>query len=1107
MARIPGASILARRPVRLGLAVLAAGLALTLLATLRTDEAVRHEQAHRFQTSAERLEGSVGRRILRAEQILRSARAAHVAMGGFDRRRFRTYVERLERDGEMPSVRGLGVVARVPRTELPAFVARERADAAPGFNVHGTGNAPDLFVTRFAEPMGRNAAGWGRDWGNEPLRRAAAEQAVDTGGIALSAPLVQLQADRGPGWILFLPIYRPGAPTATVAGRREALEGLLYARMLASEVLSTVRGVQEDGLQFQLWDGAPAAGRPVYDSRTAQPSTTAPPEHQPVYQGELSIGGRQLTIRVWSEDGPPLGTVGATVGVAFTGIALSVLLALAVGRLLAARESAEERSRRMQEELARMEELAQRTTGVVVGLDERLRLRWINAGFTLLSGWTEDDCVGHPASRFLRAADGGAELAEAVDRLRHGASHLRIELLHGRKDGSLCWLDATVQLDGEDGGFLLTADDISARRLAERRLAESEHLIRLMADNIPARLSYWDADLRCRMANRTLLQQYGRTLAQLRGTPMQEVLGAEVFAEVGPRLEAALRGVPQRFERTHARAGGQPMTTLVHYVPDYDHGEVCGLFVLSLDITELKQAQEAALEASRAKTQFLSHMSHEIRTPMNAILGMLALLRSTELDARQADYSHKAEAAARSLLGLLNDVLDLTKIESGKMQLDPAPFRVDSLLQDLAAILGGTAHAKSLRLTFDADPAIPPVLVGDDMRLRQVLVNLGGNAVKFTHRGEVVVGLRLVERSAQAVLVEFAVRDTGIGIAPQDQERIFTDFSQAAASTTREFGGTGLGLGICRRLVAMMGGELRLESLPGRGSCFFFTLRLPVADAGAQTQPPRIGAPGQVEAGRRLAGLRLLVVEDNAINQQVARELLCAHGADVTLAGDGREGVRAVETAPLPFDAVLMDVQMPVMDGYTATREIRERLGDRRTPIIAMTANAMAPDRERCLQAGMDDHVPKPFDLPMLLDVLARHAVRRIGGPTGGPPPAPSTPPASADPAYWNRAGALQRLGGNAALLDSMVPLFCRNLRETEQQLQALAAGVPTEQAVALFHTLKGMAATMGAEELARAAGIAERGLRDGGPAPAAELAAPVRQAIEATLAVLDPGA
>ncbi|MGI9133734.1 MAG: response regulator, partial [Rhodoferax sp.] len=532
----------------------------------------------------------------------------------------------------------------------------------------------------------------------------------------------------------------------------------------------------------------------------------------------------------------------------------------------------------------------------------------------------------------------------------------------------------------------------------------------------------------------------------------------------------------------------------------------------------LEAARDVAEQASLAKGQFLANMSHELRTPMNAILGLLKLLQATALNDQQIKYTHQTEGAARSLLSLLNDILDFSKIEAGKMALDPHPFLIDQLLRDLSVILSASVTEKDLDVLFDIDSQVPRHLVGDAMRLQQVLINLGSNAIKFTSQGQVVVRLRVVERDAQGVLIEFAVQDSGIGIAPEHQVHIFTGFSQAEASTTRRFGGTGLGLAICRRLVALMGGVLQVESSQGIGSTFSFTVRLELgaqeniaislkpaaalhalvvddnaasrelmagmahslgwsvdlADSGASAlamvqqslaegKPYEVvfvdwkmpgmdgwetsermrallanrsmilmvsahgrdmlgqrsaserarldgflvkpvtasmlydgvmearaamaqAASGMAQAAaaepaakpKRLDGLRLLVVEDNKINQLVAKGLLGQEGAVVTLADNGQLGVQALNDAPEYFDLVLMDVQMPVMDGFEATRIIRQTLALADLPVIAMTANAMASDREACLAAGMNDHVGKPFEIDHLVATVLHYVARDI---------------------------------------------------------------------------------------------------------------------------------
>ncbi len=512
--------------------------------------------------------------------------------------------------------------------------------------------------------------------------------------------------------------------------------------------------------------------------------------------------------------------------------------------------------------------------------------------------------------------------------------------------------------------------------------------------------------------------------------------------------------------------------------------------------------------ASVAKSQFLSNMSHELRTPMNGVLGMLELLQASGLDSRQADCARKAQTSGQALAGLLNDILDLSRMEAGRLALDPQPFRLAPLLNEVHTLLSAAAGDKPVAVRLDVAPDLPPVLVGDALRLRQVLLNLGGNAVKFTPEGEVAVRVRGVARGPEGTTLEFSVVDTGIGIEPALQAGIFEGFAQADGSATRRFGGTGLGLGICRRLVTLMGGTLTLDSAPGQGSAFH--VRVTLGEAPAEAAPV-VPVPSAPKPPQVLAGLRLLLVEDNPINRQVAVALLTFHGASVETAEDGAQGVEAVARAGQPFDAVLMDLQMPVMDGLTATRRIRGELGQAALPIIAMTANVSEADRQACRDAGMDDHIGKPFDVRVLLELLVRHtrgdpaAAGEGAGPVPVPAPesreAPDVPEGASAPAQGtvDTAAALERLGGDRTLYAQVLEEFLAEMAQVPPRLASLLAGGDLAGAAGILHTLKGLAGTVGAMELAAQARAWEAQLRQ--PAagtPPDDVLPAVRRALDA---------
>ena len=500
---------------------------------------------------------------------------------------------------------------------------------------------------------------------------------------------------------------------------------------------------------------------------------------------------------------------------------------------------------------------------------------------------------------------------------------------------------------------------------------------------------------------------------------------------------------------------------------------------------ELEIAVNKAKSANEAKSQFLANMSHELRTPMNAILGMLSLLQKTELNSRQKDYALKTESAAKSLLSLLNDILDLSKAEAGKMELDPIGFNLDKVLFDLKVILNTNIGSKPVELIVDIDEKVPRYLFGDSLRLQQILINLGGNAIKFTQQGYVAISVELNSILSNSVNLKFSVKDSGIGIAPENHQKIFSGFTQAESSTTRRFGGTGLGLAISQRLVAMMGGSLNLQSELNVGSCFFFFIEIPLLSAEEIVALENKNLKKENNNNlKRLDSMKILLVEDNPTNQQIALELLQAEGAWVDVANDGQEAInflsKNLKALNSPgVDLVLMDLQMPGMDGITATRFIRNQLDCKTLPIVAMTANAMKSDRDACIESGMNEHLGKPFDL--------EHVIKVLRAQTGWSEikvdkklTSIDQPITSEQIKEFDFQGAIARMGGNEALYRKMLPKFIENLSKLPDKLNELLLSPENIPKIAHeMHSLKGIAVTMGALHLSEQVGVIEKKLKE----------------------------
>lgn len=493
---------------------------------------------------------------------------------------------------------------------------------------------------------------------------------------------------------------------------------------------------------------------------------------------------------------------------------------------------------------------------------------------------------------------------------------------------------------------------------------------------------------------------------------------------------------------------------------------------------ELKKAKELAEDATHAKAEFLANMSHEIRTPLNAVIGMTHLAQKLDVSAKMQDYLQKIMGAGQHLLGVINDILDFSKIEAGKLRVECTEFELSQLMETVMTLVQDKASAKGLALSLELDPQAPQHLRGDPLRLSQILVNFAGNAVKFTEQGEVTIRVKQIETDERASLLRFSVQDTGIGLTAEQKSRLFQSFQQADSSTTRKYGGTGLGLAISRELISLMQGDVGVESEYGKGSVFWFSVRL---EKGKNTHRAAEEAPVVgTGAVNRMTGAKILLAEDNELNQQVAIELLRSEGYVVDLAVNGTLAVEMIKRNG--YDLVLMDMQMPEMDGLDATRLIRREERFAELPIVAMTANALESDRSICLAAGMNDHVAKPFDPEALFATIARWLQDKASLPTVLRQTGTEHTDFPHQISGLDTESGLRRALGKPSLYVQLLRSFSAGQKDALHEIADKFRQEDYETAERIAHTLKAVAGTIGAVSIQEKAAQIEGHLKQKRP-------------------------
>jgi|GEM_PF-706128 len=725
--------------------------------------------------------------------------------------------------------------------------------------------------------------------------------------------------------------------------------------------------------------------------------------------------------------------------------------------------------------------------------------------FCAMLGYTRDEVIGMNVMQWEvdhSAEDCPRHLAERL----HDPGHDRFVTRHRRRDGSIFHVEISgcpIALEGQTVLFN------SSRDISER-LADQAAL-RQLNDELEQRVRQNTADLQATFAQlrdtEFAMDSVGigiywtdfdsgrfihvnRFAAGLLGYTPDELLQRSV-SEIDPNFPpAALRKISERLRDTGylkfeteqiTRDGRLVPVEMTLYYHAGEGGAPARIIAFMQDIAERKRAERELHDAKRAaeaaaiaKSAFLANMSHEIRTPLNGILGLARIGQRENAGRLTGETCARILKSGQHLQGIIDDILDISKIEAGKLTITPAPMNLPAVVQEAVALVAERAAEKNLPLNFAPPQGLPVWVMGDALRLRQVLVNLLSNAIKFTERG--AVSLTVTRAGEQ---IAFAVADTGIGLTAEQCARLFQSFEQADTTTTRKFGGTGLGLAISQNLARLMGGSIDVESTPGTGSIFTLRLSLPKTDIQVSS-----AVYADLMPGRRLAGLRLLAAEDMEINRIVLDDLLAQEGADCTLVRDGAEAVEAVRNHPQGFDLVLMDVQMPIMDGREATRRIK-RLAPH-LPVIALTAHALAEERRLSIEAGMADHLTKPIDPDELVSVVLAHLPGAAPGTPQAAPPAAAAPSAAApsaaavllpDTPELDLVAGLRSVAGRRDRYRGLLDKYGPQYRDHANQIRAALRAGNLAEARRLAHGLKGVAATLGAQAVTAAALAVEQPL------------------------------
>ena len=960
----------------------------------------------RFLYRADQERSRILSRMSAHAQVLRGAAAFVEASDYVSRTEWHDYVTNLRLDSTLPGIQATGLIRMLREADKAAHEKEIRTQGLPDYAIYPAGRRDQYAsVTYLEPPTGRNQMAFGYDGYAEPVRRQAIERARDSGEAALTAKITLVQEpdqDIQPGFLIYVPIYRSGMAHDTPAQRRAALFGFAYSAFRAHDLMRSVITADNKDVELRLYDGAATPANLIFDSHPGNEKAGGR------YRAELPIdfGGHQWIAHFSSRpELESITTSGLPASIAVGGILLALMAYLRQFRNQRFQQRIAAYANRLEDNEERLRTLINAMPDMVYLKDDENRFIEANSVFLREFGLQDIDYRGKGGREL--AADAHfdyarlADIENSDDAVWEQGERLHDELIvRGRGDTERVFEIAKVPLFAPDGrrqALVMVGRDITERVATEKALRAAERKFRGLIEQSLAGVYIIQQGM-FRYVNPQFSRIFGYAAPEdiIDLIPVFELVAPADRERVADNIRRRTDGMVEsiHYSFTGLRRDGRPVEVEV-FGTAVDYEDKPAVIGIILDITERKRAEtelkrhrehleeevaartadlllakEAAEAANRAKTTFLANMSHELRTPMNAIIGMTYLLSQRTDDPWQRDKLSKVDRAADHLLRLLNNILDLSRIEADRLTLEHIPLRIDDIVNNVESLIGERIQAKGLALHKKIGPRLSQtLLLGDPLRLRQILLNLFDNALKFTDRGSISLRAEVVNETRTDTTLSIAIQDTGEGIPAEARERIFSPFEQADGSTTREHGGTGLGLAIVRQLTRMMQGDIRIDSTPGAGSTFTLTVRLDKFRPGLQ-DPDSLPDAAASSPTFPLGNKRLLIAEDDAINREVVLDLLADYPelkVDVA-----ENGAQALELATAGhYDLILMDMQMPTLDGLAATRAIRQLPGHSRTPIVAMTANAFADDRARCLEAGMSDFIAKPVAPKLLFTKLA----------------------------------------------------------------------------------------------------------------------------------------